>query len=359
MNKEKISEIMNNVDVRYIDEAMRVDNSITSVSDIRKKNGGLKWSFGTVAAALVCVLLLGSITVYAFNHEAIKEFLFGKAEDKAFEEVYIPMEKEYPFGTHKLVLNGTIYDEATNIAYMSFEFQDSDGNVVLPDNTHHHRLGEHNVKGFCTNVVSYCVGNDEIYFIFTYSEAIYSTYDDTNYFLRVDKGSDYLEENKLQFVIMDEDSWADANSKISEIDTSALNQIDMEYFLETDKIRHLATGEDFMPQVLNVLEKYGLTSFETKCLIEKEFKTDKCKVTVGRTNILVVYNDKEVNNVILRREDGTEIELIRNGICNLNLGGMFGSCGGQGDEKIARLEFGGIFNENEILTLIVDGVEYR
>ncbi len=91
----------------------------------------------------------------------------------------------------------------------------------------------------------------------------------------------------------------------------------------------------------------------------KEFKTDKCQVTVGRTNILVAYNDKEVNNVILRREDGTELELIRNGICNLNLGGMFGGCGGQGNEKIARLEFGGIFNENEILTLIVDGVEYR
>lgn len=91
----------------------------------------------------------------------------------------------------------------------------------------------------------------------------------------------------------------------------------------------------------------------------KEFKTDKCQVTVGRTNILVAYNDKEVNNVILRREDGTELELIRNGICNLNLGGMFAGCGGQGNEKIARLEFGGIFNENEILTLIVDGVEYR
>ena len=359
MNKEKISEIMNNVDVRYIDEAMRVDNSITTVSDIRKKDGGLKWSFGTVAAALVCVLLLGSITVYAFNHEAIKEFLFGKAEDKAFEEVYIPMEKEYPFGTHKLVLNGTIYDEATNIAYMSFEFQDSEGNVVLLDRTNHHSLDEHNVMGFCTSAQSYRVGNDEIYIIFTYPGAIFFTPDDTNYFLRVDKGSDYHEENKLQFVIMDENSWADANSKISEIDTSFLYQIDKEYFLETGDIRFLATKEDFMPQVLSILKEYGLTSFETKGLTGKEFKTDKCQVTVGRTNILVAYNDKEVNNVILRREDGTELELIRNGICNLNLGGMFGDCGEQGNEKIARLEFGGIFNENEILTLIVDGVEYR
>ena len=43
------------------------------------------------------------------------------------------MEKEYQFGSHKMILNGVIYDEATGTAYMSFEAQDNDGNPVKLD----------------------------------------------------------------------------------------------------------------------------------------------------------------------------------------------------------------------------------
>ena len=113
-----------------------------------------------------------------------------------------------------------------------------------------------------------------------------------------------------------------------------------------------------MHQVISILEKYGLTGFESRDFTGKVFVTNKCKVTVGRTNIMVDYNADDRCDITLRREDGTELELIKNGAANLNLG-FFGHYGGNGSRLTAWLEFGGVIKKNEDLTLIVDGVEYK
>lgn len=358
MKKEKISEIINGIDERYIEEATHVDN-IISISDKKKKHNGLKWSFGSVAAIAICVILLGGITVYAFNHEAIKAFLFGKAQQEDFEDVYVPLEKEYQFGSHKMILNGVIYDEATGTAYMSFEAQDNDGNPVkLDDVGKIIYLGDEipAAHGFRTSTLCYQTSDDKFYIILTYCGAIMGGSEDTSYFIRIDKADGMNQ--KQQFLILDEDAWKSVNAEVNKIDITHLDEIDKEYFIETHNARFIATEDDYMPQVISILEKYGLTDFESSASVGKVFVTDKCKVTVGRTNILVEYNVDDRCDITLRREDGTELELIKKGAANLNLG-YFGHSGGNGSQLTAWLEFGGVIKQNEDLTLIVDGVEYK
>ncbi|MBR4777012.1 MAG: hypothetical protein IK007_05295 [Lachnospiraceae bacterium] len=357
MKKEKISEIINGIDERYIEEATHVDN-IISISDQKKKHNGLKWSFGSVAAIAICVILLGGITVYAFNHEAIKAFLFGKAQQEDFEDVYVPLEKEYQFGSHKMILNGVIYDEVTGVAYMSFEVQDSDGNTVKIDRNGSVFLGDeiHQAGGFRTSTQCYQIGDDKFYLLLTYSGAIMGYNEDTNYFLRIDKAKDT--DPKQQFMILDEAAWKNVNAEVNKIDTNNLYEIDKEYYLETNEIKFVATDDDYMPQIISILEKYGLADFESNGAAGKVFITDKCIVTVGRTNILVDYNANDGSDITLRREDGTELELIKKGAANIQLG-VFSHTGGNGSQLTAWLEFGGVIKQNEDLTLIVDGVEYK
>ncbi len=358
MKKEKISEIINGIDERYIEEATHVDN-IISISDKKKKHNGLKWSFGSVAAIAICVVLLGGITVYAFNHEAIKAFLFGKAQQEDFEDVYVPMEKEYPFGSHKMILNGVIYDEATGTAYMSFEVQDNGGNLVKLDSAPQITyLGDElsAAHGFRTSTRCYQIGDDKIYILFTYCGAIFGDSKDSSNFLRVDKYADGNQ--KQQFLILDENAWKSVNSEVNKIDITHLDEIDKEYFIETHNARFIATEDDFMPQVISILDKYGLTEFESSGSAGRIFVTDKCKVTVGRTNILIDYKLNNVYDITLRREDGTELELMKKGTANIHLG-YFGHVSSDKSRYTAWLEFGGVIKQNEDLTLIVDGVEYK
>ena len=358
MKKEKISEIINGIDERYIEEATHVDN-IISISDQKKKHNGLKWSFGSVAAIAICVILLGGITVYAFNHEAIKAFLFGRAQQEDFEDVYVPLEKEYQFGSHKMILNGVIYDEATGIAYMSFEAQDNDGNPEKLDSAPKITyLGDElsAAHGFRTSTRCYQIGDDKIYILFTYCGAIFGDSKDSSNFLRVDKYADGNQ--KQQFLILDENAWRSVNAEVNRIDITHLDEIDKEYYLETHNVRFVATEDDFMPQVISILEKYGLTDFESSGSAGKVFVTDKCKVTVGRTNILIDYKLNDVYDITLRREDGTELELMKKGTANINLG-YFGHVSSDKSRYTAWLEFGGVIKQNEDLTLIVDGVEYK
>ena len=86
MKKEEISNMINNIDDGFIAEAASYTEENSDKNKIVKKHRFFKTGSGMVAAIAVCVLLLGGITVYAFNHVAIKEFLFGKADDETFEE---------------------------------------------------------------------------------------------------------------------------------------------------------------------------------------------------------------------------------------------------------------------------------
>ena len=81
MKKEEISDMINNIDDGFIAEAASYTEENSDKNKIVKKHRFFKTGSGMVAAIAVCVLLLGGITVYAFNHVAIKEFLFGKADD--------------------------------------------------------------------------------------------------------------------------------------------------------------------------------------------------------------------------------------------------------------------------------------
>ena len=124
---------------------------------------------------------------------------------------------------------------------------------------------------------------------------------------------------------MDENAWKSVNSEVNKIDITHLDEIDKEYFIETHNARFIATEDDFMPQVISILEKYGLTDFESSSSAGRIFVTDKCKVTVGRTNILIDYKLNDVYDITLRREDGTELELMKKGTANIHLG-YFWTC---------------------------------
>ena len=63
-------------------------------------------------------------------------------------------------------------------------------------------------------------------------------------------------------------------------------------------------------------------------------------------------------DITLRREDGTELELMKKGTANIHLG-YFGHVSSDKSRYTAWLEFGGVIKQNEDLTLIVDGVEYK
>jgi len=357
MNKEKISEIINNIDDGFVAEAASYNaekkdngkNTVISIQEDRKMNRGFKHGVGFVAMIAACIILLGGVTAYAFNYEAINKFLFGKTDETIFNEVYTSLEKEYVIGNHKLVLNGTIYDDATDVAYISFNVLDNEGKSVSIDNMKCQEfLGGSEKLGYETMTQCFKAGDDKLYFLLTYTDMMYvSPVGENNTYVicanKTDEGED-VENKQIQYAIMDEEAWLKANEEV--------NKLDFSYMSVTDS--------DYMPPVLDILDNYGLTSIESKNLTGTRIAADKCEVVVGRTNIMVSYNENNGQDIILMMEDGTKYELVKDGKIDLTLGDYFGKISGNGNgEMTAILGFGGITKENEDLTLIVDGVEYK
>ena len=85
------------------------------------------------AIAFACVLVLGGGVVWAMTASPLKDYLF-KNSDKEFEQVYTEVGKEYIFGNHKVVYEGSSYEEAVGQGYLSFSFWDLDGKPMNKQN---------------------------------------------------------------------------------------------------------------------------------------------------------------------------------------------------------------------------------
>ncbi len=104
------------------------------VKQLCKENreGKIKHSLQLSKAAVaiisvVIVLSLGGGVIWAMTGSALKETFFS-GSDNEFEEVYSVIGDEYILSGYKLVYEGSTYDEAVQVGYLSFSVYDMDGN---------------------------------------------------------------------------------------------------------------------------------------------------------------------------------------------------------------------------------------
>ena len=325
----------------------------------------IKLSFPMIAALVFCILLLGSVTAYAFNNSYIKEYFFGKAKEHEFRDIYIPIEKEYKIGDHKLIINGIIYDNASGTGYLSMELHDNAGIPIdieidksLIDNESRNLI-RRKFSGFRLNLIKISAENDNAYLFFTDAQYFATDIEGSNILINAIKWDDNEEDKNMnmQFAVFDEENWQRAYSDLEKIDISSYYKVDIDYYNKTGKFKQQKECKDFFPEIMSIIDKYAeIHTFESDTYTGRVVETDRCKVIIGRTIVMISYNINDKINVLLRKEDGTEIELVINGKSNH----LFRSVGfGKGDSKtgnwIMKFSTGYIFNMNEKLAVVIDG----
>lgn len=325
----------------------------------------IKLSFPMIAALVFCIFLLGSVTAYAFNNSYIKEYFFGKAKEHEFRDIYIPIEKEYKIGDHKLIMNGIIYDNASGTGYLSMELQDNAGIPIdieidksKIDNKSRNLISG-KFSGFRLNLIKISAENDNAYLFFTDAHYFATDIEGSNILLNAIKWDDNEEDKNMnmQFAVFDEENWQRAYSDLEKIDISSYYKVDIDYYNKTGKFKQQKECKDYFSEIMSIIDKYAeIHTFESDTYTGRVVETDRCKVIIGRTIVMISYNINDKINVLLRKEDGTEIELVINGKSNLLLRPVgFGKGDSKTGNWIVKFSPGYIFNENEKLAVVIDG----
>lgn len=315
----------------------------------------------TAAAASVCVLLLGGGVGYALSHSSIRDFFFPFAGAE-FEEVYTTTDREYRIGSHKVMLDGVIYDETAKVGYLSLHFLQADGSE---EGNHFSVMSKEDSLGaglLNRHLISqhFSIGGDDLFFIATYVDSLITTHDGANQYLKFFEEDVEKKENcKVRYAILDREKWTALKSEIDALDSDELIQFDLSGFQETGKAKALFDWDTVQPEVMEILEKYGLEEIDYKRTPAQIIDTGKCRVIVGRTEVLLEYNqDTMIGKLLLRREDGSELLLIENnkvmweGHCGTGLISDNGSA-------MYRFEPGYVLEENERVSVILDGTKYE
>lgn len=315
----------------------------------------------TSAAVVICVLLLGGGAVYAFTNTAIRSFFFPYSGGE-FEEVYTETDREYVIGDHLIQLDGMIYDEAMKVGYLSFHFLKSDGTpeesqpyiVSLCDSLGDSMLTRH------VSTCHMCVGEDDVYLVTTYLNSSIVTSDGANVFLKFfDEDVEKTNGCRVRYTVLDKENWKKLKEEIGALNSEELIQLDLSGFSESGVAKALFDNDLVQPEVLDILENYGLEEIDYKKTPVQTIETEKCKVIVGRTDVLLDFNKADdIGRLSLRRADGTETVLIENNEVKWDGHYGVGSISDNG-ASVYRFEFGYVLGQDEKISVILDGKVYE
>ena len=317
MKEEDFIYSLSKIDPELIENA---DPSATAKSKVTPIRKGMS-KVAVAAIAFACVLALSGGVVWAMNSSAIKDFFFPNSE-KEFNEVYNEIGKQYTIGDYKLVLEGSVYEKAVEQGYLSFSIRDKDGKLVDADSNVLMQYSSHeNYKNptlfHHLQTISFKLGKSKCYIVNTYINAMHSYYKNTDLFIKFsrlgeDADEEGYDENKgIRFLVLNEEQW---NAFKNEIDSLEENNLcTYTYDPETDKITANYDENTILPEVSAIIDKYDPCTITTVTSPTQVINIGNVKLTVGRADMLMEYNtnDCALENFVIRREDGTELQMIR------------------------------------------------
>ena len=274
----------------------------------------------SVAIILVCVLALSGGVVWAMTASPLKDFFF-KNSDKEFAEMYNEAGIEYEFGTHKLIYEGSIYDDATRKGTLHFTVWDKDGNPVDLDKENRRKSeGEGVFTGIKSDELIFRyvfpeilvdIGNDEqsdrCCILFMYMQQSIKRFDGNNVYVELEQlksnGNDYFSEKDCRFVLLNEEDLEKVKKEIEGLDTeNIVNSIK-----ETQDIMKVLSGDGTMqPEMVEILKKYMVCTAESTNAQPQIIQLENLRITVGRANMKIDFNeDCNLNEFTFIKDDGT------------------------------------------------------
>ena len=330
----------------------------------------------SVAIILVCVLALSGGVVWAMTASPLKDFFF-KNSDKEFAEMYNEAGIEYEFGTHKLIYEGSIYDNATRKGTLHFTVWDKDGNPVdLEKENRRKSEGEGVFKGIKSDELIFRfvfpeilvdIGNDEqsdrCCILLMYLQRSSKRFDGNNVYVEFEQlksnGNDYFSETDSRFVLLNEEDLEKIKKEIEGLDTeNIVNSIK-----ETQDIMQVLSEDGTMqPEMVDILKKYMVCTAESTNAQPQIIQLENLRITVGRASLKIDFNeDCNLDEFTFIRDDGTRAVFRKTSYIDRdnekiykwyleseNLKDMF-SGGGSGSSLVAEYIITNIYNFGFVL----------
>ncbi len=352
------------------------------------------------AIAFACVLVLGGGVVWAMTASPLKDYLF-KNSDKEFEQVYTEVGKEYIFGNHKVVYEGSSYEEAVGQGYLSFSFWDLDGkpmnkqNILINASKEKRGIDVRSQLSKNITLIRHTFSDflnldgDEAYLITLYSDNLHIMLDENNMYVkfsRVDLSEDYVEKYKDKpfcFMLLNKEQFDELKNEIGELEAKVEAKELLTYSFEKDDETGLENRPvryfdmDYVqPELMELLQKYDLSRVESITSEPQVIWINNAKMTIGRMDMTIIYNvnDCTLKDFSIRRENGTVVNFMWK-----RVGGVYGrdftwevsvdgedfhnlGSGGRDSIKgdwISTFNYGFILGDNEKVTIEVDGQIYE
>ncbi|MBO4921105.1 MAG: hypothetical protein J5372_04245 [Lachnospiraceae bacterium] len=382
MKKEDLMELSETIDESYIEEVgkIRMDNGVNkqeekraSIISIDKESKRGLSKAAVAAIVFACVLVLGGGAVWAMTNSALKDFFF-KNSDEQFEKVYTEVGTTFEIGNMNVVYEGSIYDKAVESGYLSFNFYDKEGNPLdiqakgtdIDCSYTSAGLGRHSLS------TGFAVGDDEFHLIFMNLQSVSTVRENNNYLIRFNRatvdGDDYFTNLEFRFLVLNKDQFNSIKEEAGQLDSNAL--MTFTYDPEADRAIPNYDRDSMQPEIVEILEKYNPYEVQSIDAPAQEFMIGNVKIVVGRTDILIAYNENEIDldAFTLIRENGERIEFTR------KTGSMFSTWtisgmdkkanmgGGSGNDDGSRkltYNFGFVLGDDEKVKIETNGKVYE
>ena len=113
--------------------------------------------------------------------------------------------------------------------------------------------------------------------------------------------------------------------------------------------------ERVQPEMLALLDKHGLERISRDNLIVRSVDVDGVSVVLGKTDCFIKYNMKDkIDRIALVREDGTEIQIIKNGELTNNGHYAFGEVDKKSGDVFYQYGYGLVLGDKENVTIIIN-----
>lgn len=313
-----------------------------------------------VAIVAICsVILLSGVLVYAFYHDAISEYFFGKDSNK-ITEIYNREDKVYSFGRNKIVLHGTICDESTGVAYLSFEAYDSesetcnDKSTVWSDLTFLGSVEPEMQRHI--SLIGCTVGEDNYYIIISNCDGYQCrTTGNISFFKCYFNPETNIDDNSFGYLVLDEKGIQDFLDDYKNMDVDRILYGDDERYYLKPMEEQGFDMERVQPEMLALLDKHGLERISRDNLIVRSVEVDGISVVLGKTDCFIKYNMKDkIDRIALVREDGTEIQIIKNGELTSNGHYAFGEVDKKSGDVFYQYGYGLVLGDKENVTIIIN-----
>ena len=391
LKTEDLIHSLSGIDAGYIEEANPLKMEKTDAEGGKAKTTRINRFMPKTAAAVitfVCILALGGGTVWALTDSPLKD-LFFKGSDKEFEQVYTEVGKEFIIGNHKVVYEGSSFEEVIEHGYIHLSIWDSDGNPVDQID---YCLGNGDDNSLCNGTLgrritslSVDVAGDVMHLVTLYAGGQYTKIDNNNVYIkfsRTDGGYykdvsdfneviDFYKDKPFRFLVLNEDQWSNLKNEVGELNADELITYTPIMDEETGLYNLIPDyPRDYVqPEVLNILEKYDICNINAFASEPQVVDIGNMKFIIGRLGTLISYNEHDcpVDEFILRRENGTEFKAFMDDYSwkfEENLGNYIVTDGSRVNKSKdgsvrAILIYGFILDKNEKVTIEANGKTYR